>query len=261
MRFIHICTCVLIAALGASEALAGDTKAAPSPELVKEIAAQTKAVQDALRAKDSDAIIDAVTAVSLKYEDVEDKKLRESMRKALGKAIRYKDDGVKHVVIDAFSRMGDPLAYRYIAPFIKQSDRKKTPKLFEPAIRAVETLQPDDAVAPLLTLTKKSKSLSVSARAMRALGAFKSSKHRTKILESIISTVRKEKPGVKGRENPNWYGNRNTGAEARNRWEALAAPMVATANSITGQDLGSPVEWFDFFADNKRKPDVLFAAH
>lgn len=258
MRPIYICTCVLIMALSAPMAHA-DADAAQA-ELSKAVEEQIDALTKALSAKDADAINDAVTGVSIRYDEITDEKLRESVRKVLGKAIRYKDDGVKHVVIDAFTRMGDPLAYKYIAPFLRQTDRKKTPKLFEPAIRAVETLQPDDAVKPLVDLIKKSKNLSVGTRAMQALGAFRQSALKAKIMREIINTVRKEKPGVKGRENPNYYGNRRTGAQARNRWEALAAPMVATANALTGHELSSPTEWFDFYTRNKRKPDVLFAS-
>ncbi len=259
MRFIHVCTYVLIAALTASEALAGADSETVDP--AKDVAARVGALQSALKAKDTDAITDAITAISIPYEDIEDAKLRETMRKALGKALRYKDDDIKHVTIDAFTRMGDPLAWKYLAPFLKQGDRKKTPKLFEPVMRAAETLQPDDAIKALVTLVKKSKNLSVGTRAMQGLAAFRSSKLKSKILREIINTVRKEKPGVKGRENPNYYGNRQTGVAARNRWEALAGPMVATANSLTGRDLTTPGEWFDFYSRNKRKPEVLFQAH
>ena len=54
------------------------------------------------------------------------------------------------------------------------------------------------------------------------------------------------------------WGPRHTGEEARNRWQAMAGPMVAAANELTGLELRSPGEWFTMWRENKRKPAALF---
>ena len=252
MRFTRFCTYVFTVALMASNA-AADGKVS----IEDEIAGHIKALKKACSAKDTDAITDAMTSLSIRYDDIVDDKLKEKVRAAIGRVCRYKDRDVQHMAIDTFTRMGDPAACKYLLPFIKQSNAKKEPPLFDPAMRAIETLKPDSAVPALLSLTKKSKNLGVASRAMEVLGAYRdaSNKAKSKILDSIIGTVRKETPGVKGRERP--LGT-HTGARARTRWEALAGPMVKTANSLTGQEISSASDWFRFYSANKRKPEVLF---
>lgn len=253
MRFTHICTYVFIASLMASNAAADGEPAS----IEDEIHGHVKALERAIRTKDTDAMTEVMTLLSIRYDDVADHKLKKRVRAAIGRLCRYKDRDVQHMAIDTFARMGDPDACRYLLPFIKQANPKQEPPLFDPAMRAIETLQPERALPALLGLIRKSKHLGVASRAMRALGAFKeaSLQARSKVLGEIIGTVRKEKPGVKGRERP--LGT-HTGARARNRWEALAGPMVQTANRLTGRELGSASAWFAFYSANKRKPEVLF---
>lgn len=258
MRSMTICTYVLIAALTTPWA-AADGERADTDAQDKAARAAITALDKAAKKKDADALGDAVTEIASLYEDIVDKKLRDKLRKAIGKALKRGSHEVKVIAFDAFTRMEDPLAWKYMASYLKQPNAKKEPAYYRETLRAVEVLTPDEAIKPLLTIIRKSKNLGVAARAMKTFAAFKKSKQRTKILEALISTVKKEKPGVKGRENPMLYGALGTGAQARTRWEALVGPLVEAANGMTGQELTSAVSWFEFFQANKRKPEVLFA--
>jgi hypothetical protein len=154
--------------------------------------------------------------------------------------------------------MGDADAWKHYGSLLRSPIDKSLSPIQSQAMDVTRVLQPEGAIQPLLKIMRKSKNLSAAAKALRTLGAFKGSKQRAKILDELISVTIKERPGVRGRDNTVWYGPRQTGEQARNRWQALAAPMVAAANELTGQDLRSPEAWFQVWRDNRRNLGGLF---
>jgi hypothetical protein len=241
----------------ASVLLAPAAHAAPSEDMVnaKELVA---ALDAELKAKRYEQATDKLDVLASAYEELTDKSARALVMKRVGKCSRCKNDAVVLSALEAFDEMGDPAAWKYLACFLKQPDRKEKPAHFDQVLRTIRSLKPDGAIQPLLTMTRKSKHLGVASAAMETLAVYRESSKRKLILKTIIEVVRKEQPGVKGRNDPAIIGPRQTGQEARSRWEALARPMVETANTLTGQMANSPSSWFELYNRHKRNLDDLF---
>ena len=237
--------------------LAVPADAAPHADVVK--AKELIAALDAkMKAKQYEQAVDQVDELATAYEDMTDKSARRLVMKRVGKCSRCKHDAVVLAALEAFDEMGDPTAWKYLSCFLQQRDRREMPKHFEQTLRTIKSLKPEGAIKPLITMTRKSKHLGVASAAMETLAVYRESSKRKEILKTIIEVVRKEQPGVKGRNDPAIIGPRHTGQEARNRWEALAGPMVETANALTGQMANSPSSWFELYNRHKRNLDDLF---
>ncbi len=237
--------------------LTSPAHAAPNGDVVtaKELIA---ALDVQLKEKDYEKAADQVDELATAYEGLTDKTARRLVMKRVGKCSRCRNEAVVQAALEAFDEMGDVAAWKYLARFLKQPDRRAKPDHFEQALRTIKSLKPDGAIQPLLTMTRKSKHLGVASAAMETLAVYRESAKRKVILKTIIEVVRKEQPGVKGRNDPAIIGPRQTGQEARNRWEALARPMVETANVLTGQMASSPSSWFELYNRHKRNLDELF---
>lgn len=231
--------------------------AAPHVDVVtaKELIA---ALDVQMKKKDFEQAADQIDELATAYEGLTDKAARRRVMKRVGKCARCKHEAVVQAALEAFDEMGDGAAWKYLASFLRQPDRRVMPQHFEQALRTIKSLKPEGAIQPLLTMARKSKHLGVASAAMETLAVYRESSKRKVILKTIIEVVRKEQPGVKGRSDPAIFGPRQTGQEARNRWEALARPMVETANALTGQMANSPSSWFELYNRHKRNLDDLF---
>jgi hypothetical protein len=219
-----------------------------------------KRLRQHLREQDGDAIKADLEKIAEAYTSVDEKAARKRMLDAVGKAARYRNEDIQSAALDAFEEMKDPDAWKYYRFLLGSPFEDSLPRLSSQAMDVTRALTPDAAVAPLLKILKKSKSLAAAAKALDTLGAFRKSRQRTRILAEIIAVTQKEKPGVRGRDNTVVYGPRQSGDQARNRWQALAHPMVEAANELTGRDLDSPEAWFATWRENKRNPSDLFGS-
>lgn len=245
---------IIIPALVAVLAFAAPADAADASDAPDHV----KLLRDHLRAKDGDGIKDELNLISAAYGRTAGKVTRTRMLAAVGQALRMKNEDIQSAALDAFEEMKDPDAWRHYGSFLKRSFKKEFPRLSSQAMDVTRALTPDAAIAPLLLIVKKSKNLAAAAKAVETLGAYRQSRRRMKILAALIAATQKEKPGVRGRDNTVVYGPRSTGEQARNRWHALARPMVVAANELTGQDYASAEDWFDAWRTYKRKPRELF---
>jgi len=217
-----------------------------------------KQLTEHLRAKDADAIQRDLTNITDAFAEATDKRARRRLLSAVGRVLRSKDDDLKRAALDTFEEMGDPAAWKYYGAILKKPFNKRFPAIASQAMDLTRALNPDGAITPLLNIMKKSKHLGAASKAVETLGAYRNSDKRAKILGELIRATRKEKPGVRGRENQVVYGPRVSGEQARDRWQALARPMVEAANQLTGQSYVSPEDWFDVWRENRRNPKVLF---
>ncbi|MDJ0522533.1 MAG: hypothetical protein QNJ90_10740 [Planctomycetota bacterium] len=221
------------------------------------IAQVVKQLDTSLKAKESQAVEKELAAVVKAHAEAE-KADRKKLLAAVAKVLRKKDPALKRAALDAFEAMGDPAAWKHIRSLLRAPIHKSFSQTQSQAMDVTRALQPEAAVPALLKIMRKSKNLSAAAKAMRTLGAFKASKQRAKILEGLISTTIKERPGIRGRDNTVVYGPRRTGDQALSRWQAFAGPMVAAANQLTGRDIRSPEAWFQMWRENRRQPAELF---
>jgi hypothetical protein len=174
-------------------------------------------------------------------------------------------------VLDALGEMGDPRGSRYVRPFLHQHDLKKSDELLEKAVAVAGKLPDDDLVEPLLRIVEKSKTFGIAAAAMRSLGHFGHVKrYRKQILERLVKTVKKNKPG--GR--PGMRGSSGGGldpyatgsgsvpypnqSDPSARWGVLAGALPGALNALTGQKVASAADWFSVFDGAKRDLDSLF---
>ncbi len=221
------------------------------------VAQVVKQLDTSLKSKETKAVATGLDSVVEAFKTAE-KADRKKLLSAVAKVLRKKDPALKLAALDAFEAMGDAAAWKYYGSLLRAPVDDAFSQVQSQAMDVTRVLQPEGAIRPLLKIMRKSKNLGAAAKALRTLGAFKHSKRRAKILDELISATIKERPGVRGRDNTVWYGPRQTGEQARSRWQALARPMVAAANELTGQELGSPEAWFQLWRDHRRNLDGLF---
>ena len=251
---------LLLAVLMVSTPAFAGESVPPSPKTATTTDApdHAKLLRKHLREKDGDAIRADLEQIAAAYAGIGQKATRTRMLDAVGKAVRFRNEDIQSAALDTFEEMKDPAAWKHYRFLLTKPFKKSFPRLASQAMDVTRALTPDAAVQPLLKILKKSKNLRAAAKALDTLGAFKESRQRSKILGEIIAVTQKEKPGVRGRDNTVVYGPRHSGDEARNRWQALAGPMVDAANELTGQELGSAEEWFNTWRTSKRNPSTLF---
>lgn len=220
--------------------------------------ALTKQMDEHLRAGDADAITTHLTTLARAYPVAADDADRARLLKSVARVLRFKDDDVRSAALDAFDDMGNAAAWRYYRSLLRGADGKVFRPLMRQAIQLTGSLTPEAAVPTLTKIMKKAKRPEAAAEAMRALGRFGASKHRVRILGEIVQTTRKEKPGYRGRDNPIYVGRSYSGADTRDRWQALVGTMVRSANELTGRNILSAEDWFALWRENRRDPRVLF---
>ncbi len=249
----HVLPALLIAALllVATPALAApDAKYVPVADLTKPLAA-------ALKGKDVDATTKALDALVKAHGRVATGE-RPKLLAAIAKVLRAKQPELKLAALEAYEAIGDAAAWKHYGSLLGRPIHKTLSALQAKAMDITHTLKPAGAVKRLLVIMKKSKHLGAAAKALRTLGAYGEVRGHAKILDEIISAVIKERPGIRGREQNVVYGPRHTGELARTRWQALAGPMVAAANELTGREIRSPEAWFDVWRENRRDLGSLF---
>ncbi len=254
MSLRHASPCLALSALLIAALLSVTTTAHAETVTIAQV---VKQLDTSLKAKQTKAVTSGLESV-VQAHAVADTADRKTLLAAVGKVLRKKDPALKRAALAAFEAMGDAGAWKHYRSLLRGPIHKGFTTIQAKAMDVTRALQPEGAVRPLLAIMKKSKNLRAAARAMKTLGAYKGSRSRAKILGELISVTIKERPGVRGRDNPVLYGPRQTGEQARSRWQALAKPMVAAANELTGQELRSPEAWFQMWRENRRSLADLF---
>lgn len=228
------------------------------------------------KTKDVSSLVRACNRASILYDDVTTDKQRKLLVDIVGKMPSIKkDEDVVHASLDALGEMADPKGAKYIKRYLKIVKKDKASKTLKLAIRTAAKVPEKSLVGPLLRIFQTTKVVSAQRMAAQSLANFRSvKKYRAKILETLISEVKKVKPGGPGRMSggggpggvdPTYGGGLGTGTGGYGEpsgptavWSALAPILPSLLNKFTGQSLSSLDDWFGVYNQNKSKPQVLF---
>ena len=205
-------------------------------------------------------VVDAKSAAALHKEVGERPDLKKRCLGVLDEIVDFvKEDGEKKSVLETIGSTGVPEAAKLVRPYLRQPDPEKSDPVLLTAIKVSAVIPASESVEPLLALLENSKEMGVATAAMEALGAFgKIKSKRVKILETCVkmvsqiqpSNVRKPKSTGSGVD-PNSGGYTAGGGGATARWSALAPVLPGAMNKLTGQNLGSPQQWFQVVKDTR----------
>jgi len=248
---LSVVALLLLAGLS-STALASD-----EPSRAFDFEAMVEAHDQAARDRDNNKVLDRLEAMVDVYDDLE-KSEQKSVRIRIAKALKSRSESVQRAAIKAVCKTRCETMGRQLKNFLKLKDRGKQPKFLREVIDAIRATKPSNAVSPLLKIASDSRHAPTCVLALKGLASYGTERrYRAKILDTILSMVRKDRPGRKGRNHDDAYGP-HSGEASRNRWHMLSGPMVEMANEMTGQEIGSADAWFDLWSEYKRKPDELF---
>lgn len=255
-------TVLAVAVLGIGGATASADAAADAAlkESIAKIDALVKDAQLHITNAAGDDQLQADIALATKFaEEMSDAKQRLRCVDVIGTLMKATThDDVERSALKAFTKLGDPAAGKYVAPLIYQPTFDATPPLLNDAIECAAKIKSDDTVDRLIRIVEKSDVLPLAVTAMRALSQFGTSKRmRERILDSLVGTVEKDRPGKSGALNPRGVVIRS-GEDSRNRYEALSGEMCTCCNKLTGQNVASPEDWFTLRKQHKGTLGDLF---
>lgn len=248
--FVALATVVF----GARMARANDPAAdAALKEATAKVDELDKQIKKHLTSTDTDDALRAdITAASKLCGELADAKLKSRCLDLIGQILKgTTHDDLERDAIKAFSAIGNPDAGRFLLVYLKQNGPKDQPPLMADAIECAGKIKSDATVPALILIVEKSDVLPLAAASVKALSNFgTSTRMREKILDALIATVEKDRPGLSYR----WRGDQEnrvrtdkirSGEDATNRYEALAGEMCTCLNKMTGQNVGAPEEWFE----------------
>ncbi|MDF1702109.1 MAG: hypothetical protein P1V36_13215 [Planctomycetota bacterium] len=203
------------------------------------------------KAKDRSALQQHLEKLPGIHNGIEDKSTRGKLQKEAGALVKAKGlDKLAIPAVEALGNLNDSKgAYKQLKKHMP-GPKDKTPitDVGTAVMGAVAKLAPDGAIGALLSLAEKSRDYDAAALAIGALGAYKGSKKRVDILESLIKLISRFQP-PRGQQ---------IGVEAAKRWKALGQPLVMACNAITTRRETTPDAWLGLWKENKKKPAALF---
>ena len=249
-------------------AWAEEARTTPGLSVAERLAQLEKAISAHKRAKDADGLLsDIKQLVGVHEQATEDAKVRKGVIKALGGLTRSRPTctTVKVAALEGIGATRDPDGARYVKSFLKRALRaRSTTAPMRAAVGAAQQIADDSLVDPLLKIVEDCRDFALAAQAVQALGHFRECKRkRAKILETIVDTVAKDCPGLKGRNKdpvPNDQ-YRHTGELARNRWQTLSRVLPTAMYELTGNETLKGVDihwWIEIVRNNKRNLNALF---
>jgi hypothetical protein len=245
--------------------------AADETDLSARVTAHLALIAEHEKAGDPAALVmDVKTAVALFQEAAAEEKVQLELVKAVGGLSKSRDETLAIAAIGALGEMKHEEGAKYLKSHLRVFDEDVVDPVVTAAIEASGQIAADGAVAALIKMVEKSENYDVAAKAMRALGNFGRSRHRTKILEALVDTTKRVKPGGPPRRGgppespaggagsgePPPMTNPNRGSTAR--WGVLAPVLPEALNQLTGQQFPSADDWFDLVDEHKRNLNDLF---
>jgi hypothetical protein len=267
----HACLAALAALAISTPAAFADPAAIPanaaapaSDEAAATFAALQAQVKEHLKDKAVDALKSDVKEIAKAYPAA-DPRMKKDYGNFFVSMTRLDSDDLKKVVIVAVGDLKDPDLFNVVRPFLAQPDKRAVPTHLQPAIEATGKMAPDTGVELLMKIVTDSKEYNIAAAAMKAFGGYKDNKRvRVSILRDAINTVSKDKPSVgyrwkkTGNDDPYITAKLRSSAESQSRWAALGPALVEGLNKLTGQNCGSPEDWFGMYDSYKTSPSTLF---
>lgn len=261
-------TGLALAALLLGAAILGGTHAAADEDLKTTLDKLGEQVKEHKSADDITALkADIKSAEDLYAQCEDDKKSRKTLVKLIGDLTRTRkpetDEPVVEAALLALGRIEDPDGAKYVKTYLKQPDAEEVPRHLISAITAAGMIHSDTTVKTLIKLVEKSKVTSVAVGAMNALANFGHNKRtREMILEALVDTVKKDKPGTRPNDRsgtpdpvhtPYSYGG------ATDRWAALSPVLPGVLNKLTGESFASVEEWAEALDAYKSDLESLFS--
>src|SRR5262245_37387598 len=236
----------------------------PAEELAGRVTTLEEQVKAHVDEKSSDSMRQDLSEISKLLPVVTDAKLRARLVVLPGKILGVtKDVAIVKFAIKTIGDTGDSSTFKSIKSYLQQPNPKEVPPFLIDALEATGKIKADDGVPIMIGIVENSKRFEASTAAMKALGKFGASKRmRNRIVTDLVSTVRKDVPGVgydPDKGDPSQRQKKvRTGDEAASRWDALSAALVPCLNELTGQNAASAQDWFSLFDQYKRNLDSLF---
>ncbi len=166
--------------------------------------------------------------------------------------------------LDLLGELADPRGAKFVKSQLKQRRPAEVTPILERAVAAAGKLADGSLADPLLKIVEDSEHFGIAAAAIQALGAFGECKReRVQILERLVKSVKKNKPGGRksglagGGGGVDDGGGGEGGTEggqagaASSRWGALSAVLPWALNALTGRTHNSADEWFQTVSDTK----------
>jgi hypothetical protein len=251
---VVVCAALTAVAIGARVARAADPAAdAALKEATAKVDELDKQIKKHLAVTTADDALRAdITAASKLTTELADPKLKARCLDLIGAILKgTTHDDLEKDAIKAFGTIGNPDAGKWILPYLKQEDPKSQPPLLGDAIECSAKIKSDATVPALIAIVEKSDVLPLAASAIKALANFGASvRTRQSILDALVATVEKDRPGLSykwrgGQDDRYKTGKIRSGEDARTRYEALAGEMCTALNKLTGQNVAAPEDWFD----------------
>ena len=180
--------------------------------------------------------------------------MRNALVQMAGRILRDKTLGsARAEAADALGRLNDEsAAYKQLSKALPSYKDRTVDALGLRVIGAIGYLAPDAGVSSLLTLAERSADPNAATHAVRALGGFGYSRHRGKILASLLKRSKARAPGGTRK------GDRGVDDEARRLWQALSDEIVSALNTLTGRRVADIQGWYTLQKQHKKSLEKLF---
>jgi len=271
-RFAFWIVVTALAAFGTAKAVMAEEADADSA-LLERIDALEAAVEEHRKAKDVAALGQDIDDLSSFWEKARaNEKVSERVIDAMGDVAKATDDErLTSDAIDALGQTEDPRAAPHIKRFLRQRKDTEADLTLRSAVDAAGKVVDSSLVSPLLKIVEDSKHFGIAARAIESLGAYgRVARSRVKILEDLVKTVKKSKPGSLPRMRPGGSGNidpqgnsddggnypSDSGPTAR--WNALSRVLPEALCELTGQNVRSTSDWILLVGERKGKLQTIF---
>lgn len=252
----------LALALPAAGAARAEDKPAPPPASPPAAPAATDAVAQikqlvtdidvALKGKDDGALTTLAKKSAPLYKATQDAPSKAALMKALGSMLKNpKLSSSRKAALDAMIESEDGKeAWKAIQSQYPADDLDDPERFNLDFIKAVGALHPDAAIDRLLESFRKGKQADVSAAAITALGNYHKSKQRERVFEEIVKAARNMVPSKSA--------TANASPETIARWAVISPALGKALDTLTGDTVGDPSEWFKKYNDAKKNLKTLF---
>ncbi len=157
-------------------------------------------------------------------------------------------------VATALTKVNDPkAAWKELKRFVPSVKVTAAGPFPLSVVQTVGALAPAAAVPTLLGLMSKAKDANVSRYAIQALGKYGWSKQRVRVLQELLSYLKKLRPG-----GTNAKQGKGGGAAARERYNFLRQTLVVALDELTGQKFADIDKWLAAYKEHKKKLPKLF---
>lgn len=238
-----------VAAFAAPAVRAAD---APATDATSQLKAAVTELDTAMKAKDESAVTVAVKKIPPLYKGTTDSAARAAAAKELGAVVKStKMTSARKDALDALVETEDGKeAWKVLQTAYPADDLEDETRWNVDIVKAIGALHPDGAIEKLLESFKKGKQADFAAAAVTALGNYKTSKQRQAILMEIVKAGKNMVPSRSSSKNPS--------PEAQARWGTLSGPIGKALDTLTGDTVGDPVEWFKKVDEAKTNLKSLF---